>query len=202
MVWTTINTYFPDILSLLPSISSTCLFCGFFVRKTKKLLVFENKFHHALLYKNCTGCAIRESHLAVLVAICKSQLAMHKKDLKKLRIIMLMKLTPGANRGVWTQTPDLGMLWQVFNHRATSNDQHKIAWFRTKFGVNIKPSCCTSGSTSGRWAQYLPTRSTPRRRSLCRTCSTSPRGCWSWSSSSISWRQIKPGANVIKLFSP
>jgi hypothetical protein len=56
---------------------------GFFVRKTKKLLVFENKFPHALLYKNCTGCAIRESHIAVLVAICKSQLAMHKKSFEK-----------------------------------------------------------------------------------------------------------------------
>jgi hypothetical protein len=52
---------------------------GFFTRKTKKLLVFENELHHAFLYKNCAGCAIRKLHLAVLVAIRKAQLSVQKK---------------------------------------------------------------------------------------------------------------------------
>jgi hypothetical protein len=55
---------------------------GFFTRKTKKLLVFENKPHHAFLYKNCAGCAIRKSHLAVLVAIRKAQLTVQKSSEK------------------------------------------------------------------------------------------------------------------------
>jgi hypothetical protein len=55
---------------------------GFFKRKTKKLLVFENEFQNAFLYKNLAGCAIRKLHLAVLVAIHKSQLALCKKASK------------------------------------------------------------------------------------------------------------------------
>jgi hypothetical protein len=43
------------------------------------LLAFENEFHHAFSYKKCAGCAIRKLHLAVLVAICKSELAVSKK---------------------------------------------------------------------------------------------------------------------------
>ena len=76
------------------------LFCS----KNKNLLVFENKFHHAFSYENCTGCAIRKSHLAVLVVlvgILKSQLAVHKKALKKLGIKKLMKLTPGFLFSSW-----------------------------------------------------------------------------------------------------
>jgi hypothetical protein len=66
---------------------------------TKKLLVLENEFHHAFSYKNCAGCAIRKLHLAllvVLVAICKSPLAVRKKASKKLIVNILMKLTPGV----------------------------------------------------------------------------------------------------------
>jgi hypothetical protein len=48
---------------------------GIFAQKTKKLLGFENEFHHAFSYKKGAGCAICKSHLAVLVAICKLQLA-------------------------------------------------------------------------------------------------------------------------------
>jgi hypothetical protein len=62
------------------------VYANLFAWKTKKLLVFENKFHHAFLYKNCAGCAICKLHLAVLVAICKSQLTVHKKALKKLHV--------------------------------------------------------------------------------------------------------------------
>jgi hypothetical protein len=69
---------------------------GFFMRKTKKLLVFKNKFHHAFSFKNCAGCAIRKSHLAVLVATRTLQLDVRKKALKKLCIKMLMKLTTVA----------------------------------------------------------------------------------------------------------
>jgi hypothetical protein len=54
---------------------------SFFTRKTKKLLVFENEFHHAFLYENCAGCAICKSHLAVLVVIRKSQIAVPPKNL-------------------------------------------------------------------------------------------------------------------------
>jgi hypothetical protein len=57
--------------------------CGFFAWKTKKLLVFENEFHHAFLYKNCADCAICKLHSAVLVAIRKSQLVVHRKNFKK-----------------------------------------------------------------------------------------------------------------------
>ncbi len=67
---------------------------GFFAQKTKKLLVFENKFHHAFSYKNCAGCVIHKLLLTVLVAIRKLQLAMRKKSFKKPCIKMLMKLTP------------------------------------------------------------------------------------------------------------
>ncbi len=56
---------------------------NFFVRKTKKLLVFENELHHAFLYENCVGFAICKSHLVVLVATRKSQLALHKKSFQK-----------------------------------------------------------------------------------------------------------------------
>jgi hypothetical protein len=56
---------------------------GFFTQKTKKLLVFENEFHHAFLYENCAGFAIYKSHLAVLVATWKLQLAVRKKSFKK-----------------------------------------------------------------------------------------------------------------------
>jgi hypothetical protein len=65
------------------SISSTCLCPAFFVRKKKKLLVFENEFYHAFLYENCAGCAICELHLVVLVTICKLQLAVHKETSEK-----------------------------------------------------------------------------------------------------------------------
>jgi hypothetical protein len=44
--------------------------CGFFTRNTKKLLVFENEFHHAVMHVNCAGCVIRKLHLVVLVATC------------------------------------------------------------------------------------------------------------------------------------
>ncbi len=47
------------------------------------LLAFENEFHHAFSYKKCAGCAIRKLHLAVLVAICKSELAVSKKKFWK-----------------------------------------------------------------------------------------------------------------------
>ncbi len=70
------------------------------LERQKKLLVFENKFHRAFSYKNCSGCAIRKSHLAVLAvldAIRKSQLAVRKKALKKLRIKMSMKSTPAGH---------------------------------------------------------------------------------------------------------
>ncbi len=72
---------------------------GFFARKTKKLLVFENEFYHSFSYENCAGRAIRKSHLAVLVVLVafhKLQLAVRKKALKKPCIKMLMKLTPGG----------------------------------------------------------------------------------------------------------
>jgi hypothetical protein len=42
---------------------------SFFTQKTKKLLVFENEFHHAFLHENCAGCAIRKSHLTVVVVL-------------------------------------------------------------------------------------------------------------------------------------
>jgi hypothetical protein len=58
------------------------------------LLVFKNEFPHAFLYENRAGCAICKLHLVVLVATRKSQLALHKKALKKPRIKMLMKLIP------------------------------------------------------------------------------------------------------------
>ncbi len=81
----------------MASISLTCLRAAFLLERQKKLLVFENKFHRAFSYKNCSGCAIRKLHLAVLVAICKLQLAVRKKALKKLRIKMLMKSTPAGH---------------------------------------------------------------------------------------------------------
>jgi hypothetical protein len=56
-------------------------------------------FTMIFLYENCAGCEIQKSHLAVLVAIHKLQLAVRKKALKKLRIKMLMKLTPGRLLG-------------------------------------------------------------------------------------------------------
>ncbi len=56
---------------------------GLFMRMTKKLLVFENKFHSAFLYENCADSDIRKLHLAVLVAICKSQLAVCRKSFEK-----------------------------------------------------------------------------------------------------------------------
>jgi hypothetical protein len=46
-----------------------------FHKKDKKLPVYENAFS----CENCAGCAIRKLHLAVLVAFCKSQLAVQKK---------------------------------------------------------------------------------------------------------------------------
>jgi hypothetical protein len=67
-------------------------------KRQKKLLVFEDKFHHAFSYKKNSGCAICKLRLAVLVALRKSQLAMHKKASKVLRIKMLMKLTPGGRK--------------------------------------------------------------------------------------------------------
>jgi hypothetical protein len=67
---------------LLPGVNFINMFThSFFTRKTKKLLIFENEFQHAFLYENCAVCAIRKSHLAVLVVqvtIRKSQLAVHK----------------------------------------------------------------------------------------------------------------------------
>jgi hypothetical protein len=83
-----------------PGVNYISMFmCSFFTQKTKKLLVFENEFYHAFSCENCAGCAIHKSHLAVPVvqdAIHKSKLAVRKKALKKLRIKMLMKLTPGV----------------------------------------------------------------------------------------------------------
>jgi hypothetical protein len=80
---------------LLPGINFIRMIMhGFFARKTKKLLIFSNEFHHDFLYENCAGCVICKSHLAVPVAIRKSQLALHNKALKKPCIKMLMKLTP------------------------------------------------------------------------------------------------------------
>jgi hypothetical protein len=70
---------------------------AFLCQRQKKLLVFENKFHHAFLYENCAGCPICKLQLAVLVAICKLQLGVHKKASKKLHVKMLMKSTPGFN---------------------------------------------------------------------------------------------------------
>jgi hypothetical protein len=70
---------------------------SFFTQKTKKLLVFENEFHHAFSYKNFAGRAIRKSHLAVPVAIHKSQIAVRKKASKNPHIKLLMKLTPDHN---------------------------------------------------------------------------------------------------------
>jgi hypothetical protein len=67
-----------------------------FWSKNKRLLVFENKFHHAFSYENCVGCAIWKSHLAVLVAIPESQLAVLKKASKSC-VKMLMELQPGVN---------------------------------------------------------------------------------------------------------
>jgi hypothetical protein len=69
---------------------------GFFMRKAKNCLFFENNFHRAFSYKNCPGCAVHKLRLAVLVAICKLQSAVHKKALKKQHIKKLMKSTPGA----------------------------------------------------------------------------------------------------------
>jgi hypothetical protein len=67
---------------------------GFFVGKTKKLLVFENKFHRAFSCENCAGCAIYKSHLAVLVAIRKLQLAAHKKSFEKVTHKNVDKIDP------------------------------------------------------------------------------------------------------------
>jgi hypothetical protein len=50
-------------------------------------------------YENCARCAICKSHLAVLVVIHKSQLAVRKKASKKPNIKMLMNLTPGGSMG-------------------------------------------------------------------------------------------------------
>ncbi len=58
-------------------------------------MFFENEFHHAFLYKNCAGCAIHKLHLAVPVAIRKSQLAVRKKSFEKDVHKMLMKMTQG-----------------------------------------------------------------------------------------------------------
>jgi hypothetical protein len=60
--------------------------CSFMCERQKKLLVFENKVHHDSLYKNCSGCAIHKLHLAVLIAICKLQLAAYKNLSKKPRV--------------------------------------------------------------------------------------------------------------------
>jgi hypothetical protein len=46
---------------------------SFFVKKTKKLLIFENEFHHAFSYEICAGCAIRKSQLAVFKKALKKQ---------------------------------------------------------------------------------------------------------------------------------
>ncbi len=54
------------------------------------------------MYENCADCAIRKLRLVllvVLVAICKFQIAVHKKALKKLGIKMLKKLTLGGSMG-------------------------------------------------------------------------------------------------------
>jgi hypothetical protein len=50
---------------------------GIFTHKAKKLLVFVKKIHHAFSYESCAGCAIQKLHLAVLVAIPKSQFHQH-----------------------------------------------------------------------------------------------------------------------------
>jgi len=65
-----------------PRVHFINLYVQLFNLKHKKLHVFENEFHNAFLYKNCAGCAIRKLHKAVLVAIRKSQKAMHKIKLR------------------------------------------------------------------------------------------------------------------------
>jgi hypothetical protein len=59
-----------------------------FMRMTKKLLVFENKFHSAFLYEKCADSDICKLHLVAicklhLVAICKSQLAVCRNSFEK-----------------------------------------------------------------------------------------------------------------------
>jgi hypothetical protein len=70
-----------------------------FLHDRQKSCFFKIKFYHSFSYENCAGCAIRKSHLAVLVVLVafhKLQLAVRKKALKKSRIKMLMKSTPGV----------------------------------------------------------------------------------------------------------
>ncbi len=83
--------------------------CGFFVRKSKKLLVFENEFHHAFEnYKNFENfykivrAAIRKLPLA-LVCPCFGQKNLktffahsYLRHTRRQRINKLMKLTPGG----------------------------------------------------------------------------------------------------------
>ncbi len=106
----------------------------FFTQKTKSCLFFKNKFHHAFLYKNCAGCAIHKSHLAVLlvlVVICKSQLAKHEKALKKQH--KNMKLTFGE------RTQDLfalnfsyssltGVLFELDTSLSNTHDLQFCSW--------------------------------------------------------------------------
>jgi len=71
---------------------------SFFTGKTKKLLVFENEFHLAFSYENCASCAIHKLHLAVLVVICKSQLALSKKSFEKATCKNVDEIDPRAPR--------------------------------------------------------------------------------------------------------
>ncbi len=78
-----IDAILQALFSMYPKVNFINMFtCSFLTQKTKKFHVFENEFHHAFLYKNCAGCAIRKLHKAVLVAIRKSQKAMHKIKLR------------------------------------------------------------------------------------------------------------------------
>jgi hypothetical protein len=83
---------------LPPGVNFINMFTCSFFAKDKKLLVFENEFHHTFLSQICGGCDIRKSHLAVLVAICKSQLVVLKKASKKPRVKFLMKSAPSDRK--------------------------------------------------------------------------------------------------------
>ncbi len=69
----------------------------FLHERQKSCLFLKTNFTVLFSYKNCSSCAIHKLHLAVLVAICKSQLAVHKKALKKLCVKKLMKWTQGRS---------------------------------------------------------------------------------------------------------
>ncbi len=59
------------------------VYASLFHTKDKKLFDYEKKFHHACSYKNCADCAIRKSHLAVLVVHFKLAISCAQKSFKK-----------------------------------------------------------------------------------------------------------------------